>query len=116
MRVIVCGGRNYTDRDRIHNTLLALNSELGPFKCVIHGDATGADHEGMLWAEMMGIPHSPFRPDWHAQGRAAGPIRNQRMIDEGKPDLVIAFPGGRGTQDMIDRARVAGVPVRFWHD
>jgi hypothetical protein len=45
-------------------------------------------------------------------GRAARPIRNQRMLDEGKPDLVVAFPGGRGTTDMIRRAERAGVPVR----
>jgi hypothetical protein len=46
------------------------------------------------------------------QGKAAGPIRNQRMIDEGKPDLVIAFPGGRGTADMVSRAKKAGIPVQ----
>lgn len=46
-------------------------------------------------------------------GKAAGPIRNQRMLDEGKPDLVVAFPGGRGTADMVRRAKAAGVPVRL---
>ena len=49
--------------------------------------------------------------DWAKHGRKAGPIRNQRMIDEGRPDLVVAFPGGTGTADMVERARVAGIRV-----
>jgi hypothetical protein len=49
--------------------------------------------------------------DWNTHGRAAGPIRNQRMLDEVKPELVVAFPGGRGTADMVRRAREAGVNV-----
>jgi len=110
-RLLVCGGRDFTDQDFIYSTLLNLNAARGPFSCVIHGCATDADHEGMIWAEMMGIKHAPFRADWHAHGRAAGPIRNQRMIDEGKPDLVVAFPGGRGTADMVRRAVSAGIPV-----
>ena len=42
-------------------------------------------------------------------GRKAGPIRNQQMLDEGRPSLVVAFPGGRGMADMVRRARNAGV-------
>ena len=50
-----------------------------------------------------------YMADWDGLGRKAGPIRNQRMLDDGKPDLGIAFPGGRGTADMVRRAREAGV-------
>jgi hypothetical protein len=110
-RVLVCGGRDYADTDHVNNELIRLHAEHGPWAAVIHGDATGADHEAMLWAMMMKIPHRPFRADWRTHGRAAGPIRNQRMIDEGKPDLVIAFPGGRGTANMIESARRAGLRV-----
>ena len=53
MRVLVCGGRDYHDRDHIHNTLCILDARLGPITCVIHGAATGADEEGMIWAQMM---------------------------------------------------------------
>ena len=53
-----------------------------------------------------------FPADWKTYGRAAGPLRNARMIAEGKPDLVLAFPGGRGTADMTRKARAAGVEVR----
>ena len=116
IRVLVCGGRNYADSDHIHNTLCDLDATRGPISCVIHGAATGADHEGMIWAQMMAeirpaIRHAPFAADWRQFGKAAGPIRNARMLAEGKPDIVLAFPGGRGTRDMTERARAAGVEV-----
>jgi hypothetical protein len=115
MRVLVCGGRDYTDRDHIHNTLCEIDAKRGPITCIIHGCATGADNEGMLWAQMMAstrkVVHAPFAADWHTHGRAAGPIRNQRMLDKGKPDLIVAFPGGRGTADMVRRAKAAGIEV-----
>ena len=50
-----------------------------------------------------------FPADWKVRGRAAGHIRNQQMLDEGRPHLVVAFPGGRGTADMVRRARAAGI-------
>lgn len=111
MRVLVCGGRDYNDRDHIHNTLCELHETRGPFSVVIHGCATGADDEAMIWAQMMNLKHAPFRADWHTHGKSAGPLRNQQMIDQGKPAIVIAFPGGRGTADMVKRARLAGIEV-----
>ncbi len=115
MRVLVCGGRDYHDLDHVHNTLCELDAKRGPISCVIHG-ATGADTEGMIWAQMMAsssrtIKHAPFVADWRTFGRAAGPMRNQRMLTDGKPDLVVAFPGGKGTADMVRRAKQAGVEV-----
>ncbi len=65
------------------------------------------------WAEARRVPVQTFRPDWKRFRRAAGPIRNKQMITEGKPDLVVAFPGGRGTANMVELARAAGVPVRL---
>lgn len=116
MRAIVCGGRDYRDQDHIWNTLCEIDARRGPITCVIHGAATGADTEAMIWAQTPRISgrkifHAPFTADWHKHGRAAGPIRNQRMIDEGRPDIVIAFPGGRGTADMVACARRAGIEV-----
>jgi UDP-N-acetylmuramoylalanine-D-glutamate ligase len=49
--------------------------------------------------------------DCETHGRSADPIRNRRTLDEGKPDLVVAFPGGRGTAHMVSQARAAGVRV-----
>jgi hypothetical protein len=111
MRALVCGGRDYDDRDHVWNVLCELDARRGPFAVVIHGCAPGADTEAMIWAQTCNRKHAPFQADWQQHGNAAGPIRNQRMIDEGKPGLVIAFPGGRGTADMVKRARAAGVEV-----
>lgn len=113
MRVLVCGGRDYDDIDHIWNTLYGLEGVYGRFDVVIHGCAAGTDTQAMMWAQSSGRKHAPFQADWHKHGRAAGPIRNQRMIDEGKPDVVIAFPGGRGTADMVKRARAAEIAVVF---
>jgi hypothetical protein len=106
MRLIVCGGRDYRDRDR----LCAVLDQHAPTE-IATGGASGADSLAVDWAWKRGIPAKIFIPDWAAHGLAAGPLRNQRMLDEFKPDAVIAFPGGRGTADMVRRARAAGVHV-----
>lgn len=107
MRVLVCGGRDYENFDVVRATLDSLKPSL-----IIEGGAAGADYCAAHWATKTGVPIRTFPADWKSHGRAAGPIRNQQMLDEGKPDLVVAFPGGRGTADMIRRARAAGVPVQ----
>lgn len=110
MRVIVCGGRHFRDEGRVRDVLDALHAELGDF-VVIEGGAPGADSWAYNWARSRGdIPVTKFA-DWTYFGKAAGAIRNQQMLDE-KPDLVIAFPGSRGTADMVRRAKKAGIPVR----
>lgn len=110
MRVLVCGWRDYADKQYLWSVL----DGFGPPEIteVISGMARGADSFAAEWAERFGFPLHKFPADWDKHGRAAGPIRNQQMLDEGKPDLVLAFPGGRGTADMISRARKAGVEVR----
>jgi hypothetical protein len=82
-----------------------------PFELLIHGGAQGADDLADAWARERGIVRQMYRPNWKAHGRAAGPIRNQRMIDEGKPTIVVAFTGGAGTADMCRRAIAAGLVV-----
>lgn len=108
--VLVCGGRDYADFGRVFDVLTALHRET-PIACLIEGGAHGADDWGACWADMNAVRLLKFKAQWDVHGRAAGPIRNQRMIDEGKPDLVVAFPGGRGTADMVRRARTAGIEV-----
>ncbi len=112
MKVLVCGGRDYHDRNAVERALWKLDSERGPIRAVLHGGASGADAEGMLWAVGAGIAAFAYPADWQKHGRAAGPMRNQQMIDEGEPDLVVAFPGGRGTADMVRRAERAGITVQ----
>ena len=110
MRVLVCGGRDFDDRQLLNNTLVDLHAAEG-IDVIIHGCAHGADEIAGTWAHYAGIEQVRFPADWRVNGKAAGPIRNQQMLDEGKPDVVVAFPGGRGTADMMTRARRAGVRV-----
>lgn len=110
MRVLVCGGRDY-DRDRVWNELNRLDLERGPFDVFIHGCNGNADWEADNVASSLGRKVCGFRAEWERLGKKAGPARNERMLRDGKPDLVIAFPGGRGTADMVRRARAAGVEV-----
>lgn len=103
------GMRDYRDRVRQHEALDRLHAEHG-FTVVIEGGATGADDGARLFGRRIGIPVLTYPADW-SLGRKAGPQRNARMIAEGKPDLVVAFPGGRGTADCVRQARAAGVRV-----
>lgn len=107
MRIIVCGGRDYTDGSAVARILSAFDLTAAT---VVHGDAKGADALAADWCRTFGVPDEPHPADWARHGKAAGPIRNRTMLDAGA-DLVIAFPGGRGTADMVGIARKAGVPV-----
>lgn len=82
-----------------------------PDVTIIHGGAKGADALAMSWAAVNWCPEIEFKADWAKHGRAAGPIRNKQMLEKGKPDVVIAFKGGRGTANMCRQAREAGVKV-----
>lgn len=108
MKLLVCGGRDFEDYDLL-KTVLSVYHVTKNITEVIHGDARGADRLADLWAERHRIPVRKFPADWQTHGKAAGPIRNQRMIDEGKPDMVLGFRGGRGTADMFQRAEAAGI-------
>lgn len=110
MHIIVCGGRDYRDRRAVYNALDRLHAKRG-IEFLIQGAADGADYLAWQWAEDRGVPCGSYPALWNEHGRAAGPIRNQQMIDEGKPDGVVAFPGGKGTADLIARARRAGLTV-----
>lgn len=112
MRVLVCGGRNYSDVDRVYAELDRIHKTT-PISCIIEGGANGADYLASRWSAKNDIKdHARFLADWAPFGRKAGPIRNQKMLEEGKPDLVVAFPGGSGTDDMVRRAWAAGVHVK----
>lgn len=109
-RVLVCGGRDYFDRDRVFAVLDHYHRE-SPFAVLIQGAARGADRLAHMWALHANVPVLDFPADWEKHGRAAGPIRNAQMLREGKPTVVIAFPGGRGTANMVSLAKRVGVPV-----
>lgn len=112
MRVLVCGGRDYADRSGLYAALDALDPKP---TTIISGMASGADQLAWYWARSRNVPVLEFPANWREHGKAAGPLRNERMLTEGRPDMVMAFPGGRGTADMKRRAKKAGIEVRDAH-
>jgi hypothetical protein len=127
IRILVTGSREWTDRHALEQALWSAACELrGHFAeqtfVIVHGDCpTGADRMARDWAtgrvtrsSLMRFTHEAHPADWDAKGKAAGPLRNQRMVDLGA-DLCLAFPTARsvGTWDCIKRANRAGIPVRI---
>lgn len=112
MKVIVCGGRDFDDRQAVNDALARIEFWRGPILGLAHGGASGVDAYAGDWAvNKLGVAPTVYKANWAEHGRAAGPIRNQQMLDEFKPDAVVAFPGGRGTQDMCRKAAKAGVEI-----
>jgi hypothetical protein len=120
VRVLICGSRDWDDGGAINTILNAYLLAMGPVT-VIEGGARGADTLAAQWADqfaMLGVTHEAYPADWHRHGKAAGPIRNQRMLDDGKPDVVWAFKdrfdwtlSQGGTEDMVRRAKAANIPA-----
>lgn len=100
LRVLVCGGRDYTATSTVFRYLNKINRVRG-IACIIQGEARGADALAKTWANLMSVPCHGYHADWDTHGKAAGHMRNAVMLQHGKPDLVLAFPGGRGTYNMV---------------
>jgi hypothetical protein len=122
-RILVCGGRDFDNWGLLRDTLYDITDERNwvtekdiafnylPDVVIIHGGAKGADDLADQWAAVNWTGLEIYPADWDKYGKKAGPIRNQQMLDEGKPDLVIAFPTpkSRGTWDMVRRAQKANI-------
>ena len=114
MKVLVCGDRNWTDREAIRSWLSKLQD--WGYTELIQGSARGADTIAREEALRLGYPivHS-YPAQWNKYGKAAGPIRNRQMVDEGKPDLVVYFhhdlANSKGTRDMVNYAISCGLTV-----
>lgn len=118
IRVLICGSRNWTNKARIGRYLDSLMDEEGytaDMITVIHGGCKGADHHAAMEAKGRGISVVEYPANWLKHGLSAGPKRNQQMIDDGKPDRVVAFhediAASKGTKDMIARAKFHDIPV-----
>ena len=111
MKVLVCGDRNFNDEAMLWTIL----DRHGDITEIIEGEARGADTLARIYGEENDIEVKKFPADWETYGKAAGPIRNKQMLDEGKPDLVIAFlaENSKGTANMIEQATKAGIPVEI---
>lgn len=108
MRLLVTGGRDYSDFQALCTVLDHIHKET-PVTHLIHGGAPGADSLAGAWAAFNHVPALVLPANWTTHGKAAGPIRNQQMLTEGHPDAYIAFPGGRGAADMVQRRRKQGI-------
>lgn len=111
-RVLVCGGRDYRDFAAVNRELSKVHAEK-TITCVVQGGAAGTDGFARQWALEHGIRCETYAAEWTRLGNRAGTIRNQEMIDEGRPDAAVAFPGGSGTADMVARLARAKIPTRF---
>ena len=114
MRVLFCGDRDWTDALMIEVAVVKLPSNT----VIIHGACRGADRIAGREGERHGFEVIPFPAEWDKYHKAAGPIRNEQMINEGLPDIVYAFHDhldqSTGTRDMIDKAESAGIPVTLF--
>ncbi|HET8777949.1 MAG TPA: DUF2493 domain-containing protein [Candidatus Limnocylindria bacterium] len=112
--VVVTGGRKFTDLRFVFATLDRIHAET-PIVRLAHGGATGADSLADFWAHQNRVPEiKAYEARWDAEGKSAGPLRNVRMLTLEKPDLVVAFPGGRGTADCVERAIARGMRVEHY--
>jgi len=106
MRLLVSGGRDFDDVEFIVTHLTRL-SAVRDISCLIHGAASGVDTIAAMWADEVGIPHIPVKAEWRDDNgkldKSEGLRRNQLMIDQHYPDALFAFPGGRGTANMVER-------------
>ena len=92
-----------TEQDSYGNWLPAIH--------IISGGAPGVDTVAIDYAVVNWLTFTEIKADWKKDGKGAGPKRNLRMIVEGKPDVVLAFPGGPGTANMVKQAKEYNIPV-----
>lgn len=110
MNVVVTGGRDFNDRALLFTALDDVH-DARPITLIRNGGMTGADALSSRWAYERRVDTECIGALWGKYGPKAGPIRNEWMLSR-PTDLVVAFPGGRGTQHTIGVARRVGIPVR----
>jgi hypothetical protein len=112
--VVITGGRDFKDRQFVWDSM-DFHAVLLGIAEVVNGRAPrGVDQFVHEWCEYRGVPERPYPADWDTHGEAAGPIRNQEMIDlEPEIERCLVFPGGTGTTDMARRCRKAGIERVF---
>jgi hypothetical protein len=114
MRLLICGARDWDDYRLVKSEIEDFIANIDQVECIVEGGAKGADYCAKLAAIELDIPYEEFPADWNRLGKRAGPIRNQQMVDEGKPDYLLAFHDklveSRGTRSMLNAAKKAGIP------
>lgn len=113
MRILITGSRHWFNREAIEKALIGWTDGFSREEItIVHGGASGADRIAAQIARDWDVCQDVFVPDWRTHGPAAGPMRNQEMVDAGA-DVCLAFPfdDSRGTFDCMRRARIAGIEV-----
>lgn len=107
---VVTGGRSYPNaQEVVEETLDLLEGSIGE---IFHSDATGVDEAARLWANKNDVPHWEFPADWNCHIKSAEPLRNREMLEKaGLDSVVLAFPGGKGTESCVKLARGKGMLV-----
>lgn len=111
MKILVTGGRDFNDYETVAAALRRYINPGDDDSIVIHGGATGADRCARNWCEANGVHHASVPALWDWWGKSAGPRRNRAMAYHLSPELVLAFPGGKGTEDMVKQAQKFGYDV-----
>lgn len=112
-RVLICGGRDWENISPIMGQLRKLPRN----SIIINGGSRGADTLAKRAVKILNKDEGynfwiwTCPADWEMWDKIAGPQRNQAMLDEAQPSLLIALPGGTGTLDMTSRAHLAGLVV-----
>jgi len=112
-RAIITGSRRWDCYPCLKRILDELHATI-PFEAIAVGDCgRGADDAVLDWCAANNLDATVFVAEWDTHGKAAGPLRNQRMVDEFKHNLCIAFFWGphaecKGTSDCVRRAKEAG--------
>ena len=109
MNVVVCGGRNFWDKEYIFKSLSRFH-KIHNIDILINGASRGADALSAAWATENYVQVASCPANWTKYGRAAGMIRNSMMLNL-NTDYVIAFPGGKGTSGMVRLAMEKRVKV-----
>lgn len=116
MRILITGSRNHDHPETIHKAIDKHTKHAPSAVTIVSGGCpTGADRIAEEYARTQGITLEIHPAKWHVHGRAAGPIRNQEMVDAGA-DIVLAFPVGesRGTRHCISAAQKAGLKTEIY--
>lgn len=118
MIVAVTGGRDYAFTETDSTWLETLHAKT-PFIEVWDGGATGVDTAVRQWAQRHGIWTVTYWANWRGKGKAAGPLRNVRMLERLRQErkrlgiviALLAFPGGTGTTHTVTQARNGSIPI-----
>jgi hypothetical protein len=110
--VLVTGGRDFNNATYMWQGFNAISHHVSShISGIVQGGARGADTLAKKMGNEWGIPVHEFPADWGTHGKSAGFMRNKQMLDSGLAHVVMAMPGGRGTDNMVQIAKRAQIQV-----